>query len=250
VGDAHLSEAPRPAFYALAPGGWRDWVTLLHLPYTAWHLAYVVIGASLAPVLHWWPLGASLAAFGLAVGIGAHALDELHGRPLATTIPDPVLWAAAGLSLAGAVAIGIVSAALWTLWLLPLVAAGGFIVVAYNLELAGGRFHTDHWFALSWGALPVLAAYLAQTGRLRWDAGLAALFAILLSAAQRALSTEVRLVRRRVTDVEGSLTLVDGSVVPLTRASLLRGQEGALRLLAAAVVVLAAALLVLRLAAA
>ena len=39
----------RPAFYALAPGGWRDWWTLLHPPYTAWHLSYVVIGASLAP---------------------------------------------------------------------------------------------------------------------------------------------------------------------------------------------------------
>ncbi len=38
-----------PAFYALAPGGWRDYWTLLHPPYTVWHLSYVVIGASLAP---------------------------------------------------------------------------------------------------------------------------------------------------------------------------------------------------------
>ncbi len=27
-----------PAFYAAGTGGWRDWWTLLHPPYTAWHL--------------------------------------------------------------------------------------------------------------------------------------------------------------------------------------------------------------------
>ena len=36
----------RPAFYALAPGGWRDWWTLLHPPYTLWHLSYVALGAA------------------------------------------------------------------------------------------------------------------------------------------------------------------------------------------------------------
>src|SRR5918995_5892108 len=75
-GDGVRAELTRPAFYALRAGGWRDYVTLLHVPYTAWHLAYVTIGAALAPefsVSRLWP---TLVAFGLAVGIGAHALDE------------------------------------------------------------------------------------------------------------------------------------------------------------------------------
>ena len=71
----------RPAFYAAGAGGWRDWWTILHPPYTAWHLSYVVIGASLAPHVDAGRLLATLLAFFLAVGIAAHLLDELHGRP-------------------------------------------------------------------------------------------------------------------------------------------------------------------------
>ena len=243
-----MSGETRPAFYALAPGGWRDYVTLLHPPYTAWHLSYVAIGAALAPHVRTWPLVAALGAFALALGVGAHALDELAGRPLGTRIPAPILAALAAVSILGALAIGAASALAFTLWLLPFVAVGGFLVIAYNLELLGGRFHSGTWFALSWGGLPLLSAYLAQTGRIGVAALLAALFAVLLSAAQRALSSDVRELRRRAVSVEGSVVLADGRRDELTRDSLLRGQEAALRLLAAAVVVLAAALLVLRLA--
>src|SRR4029453_7719657 len=86
LGTPHVTETVRPAFYALAPGGWRDYVTLLHPPYTAWHLSYVVLGAALAP--QWRPgiLGLALLAFFLGMGIGAHALDELKSRPLQTRI--------------------------------------------------------------------------------------------------------------------------------------------------------------------
>src|SRR2546423_355692 len=101
--DAHRG-VQRPAFYALAPGGWRDLVTLLHPPYTAWHLSYVALGAAAAPVLHADRLVAALGAFFLGVGICAHALDELHGRPLHTRLSDRTLIALAGVSLAGAVA--------------------------------------------------------------------------------------------------------------------------------------------------
>jgi hypothetical protein len=221
-------------------------VTLLHPPYTLWHLSYVAIGATLAP--EWRParLGAALAAFLLAMGVGAHALDELNGRPLRTAIPDRVLWALAVTSIAGGVAIGVVVAALSSLWLLVFVAFGGFIVVAYNLELFGGRFHTDVWFALAWGALPLLATYFATAERLRASAILAASFAALLSLAQRRLSTPVRFLRRRVTAVTGALEVDDGSELRLTREELLRAPEEVLRALAAAVVALAVALVVLR----
>src|SRR3954469_17975890 len=146
----------RPAFYALRPGGWRDLLTVLHLPYTAWHLSYVAFGAVAAPKLHGDRLAATLLAFFLAVGVAAHALDELNGRPLRTRLSDGVLIGLAGVALAGAVAIGIVGAATVSLGLVPFIAAGAFIVVAYNLELFGGRFHSDLWFAVAWGAFPAV----------------------------------------------------------------------------------------------
>ena len=145
-----MSSEPRPAFYALAQGGWRDYVTLLHAPYTLWHLSYVAIGAALAPELEANRLLWGLAAFLLALGVGAHALDELHSRPLSSEIPRGVLVWLAAASLAGAVAIGIVAAFAWSLWLLPFVAVGAFLVPAYTLELGGGLFHTDLWFGLAW----------------------------------------------------------------------------------------------------
>src|SRR6185503_18502191 len=150
---------PRPAFYALRSGGWRDYVTLLHPPYTLWHLSYVAAGAGLASQFSWTRFAVALAAFTLAMGVGAHALDELRGRPLQTRIPGRVLWALAGVSLAAAATIGVVSALAWTPWLLAFVAFGVFIVPAYNLELAGGRFHNSFWFAVAWGAFPALTGY-------------------------------------------------------------------------------------------
>jgi hypothetical protein len=224
----------RPAFYALASGGWRDYVTLLHLPYTAWHLSYVAIGAALAPELHTNRLLAALAAFFLALGVGAHALDELQGRPLATRIPTSVLRTLALGSIGGAVAIGIGAALAWTLWLLPFVAVGAFLVFAYNLELFGGLFHSDLWFALAWGALPLLTAYFVVAEELTLEAALAAVFAVTTSLAQRALSTQVRAIRR------------SGAFDAATAQPVIAAPETALRALTAAMVSLAAALLVLR----
>ena len=124
-----MTEA-RPAFYALAPGGWRDYITLLHLPYTAWHLSFLVIGAALAPEFHKGRLVAALAAFFLAMGVGAHALDELNGRPLQTRIPESVLIGLTVGSLVGAVAIGIAGAVAFNLWLLVFVVIGAALVPA------------------------------------------------------------------------------------------------------------------------
>jgi hypothetical protein len=236
----------RPAFYALAPGGWRDFVTLLHPPYTLWHLSYVVVGAALAP--EWRPgrLGLALAAFFLGLGVGAHALDELHGRPLGTRIPSRALAALAGVTLAGASAIGVGAAVSYDLWLLAFVAAGAFLAVAYNLELFGGRLHGDAWFAVAWGALPLLTGYFNAAERIRAEAIVAALFAALLSFAQRVLSTEVRTVRRRVAAVSGTVELRDGSRRELGPGALIAAPEQALRALAAAAVALAVALAVFR----
>jgi hypothetical protein len=241
------TEASRPAFYALRSGGWRDYVTLLHAPYTAWHLSYVVIGACLSDGFRVGRLWPTLVAFGLAVGIGAHALDELNGRPLRTQIPERVLVALAIVSIAGAVAIGVFGAVSVNPWLGLFVAMGAFIVVAYNLEWFGGRFHGDFWFPLTWGAFPLLTAYFAMAEHTDGIAVAGAAFAFALSWAQRRLSTPVRDVRRRVTRVTGTIERRDGTTQELGPGDLIAGPESALRALTAATVALAVALVIMRL---
>ncbi len=237
----------RPAFYALASGGWRDLVTLLHAPYTAWHLSYVVLGAAIAPAVHLSRLVWALIAFFLAVGVSAHALDELRGRPLGTALGRRALIALAAVALAGAVAIGIAGMIVVSALLAPLVVLGALLVLAYNLELAGGWVHTDLWFALAWGGFPAFTGYFAQTLAIRPAGLLVAAACCLLSAAQRRLSTPVRELRRRTSAVTGEQRLADGTVIALDRARLAAPLEGALSALWMGIVVLAVGLLVARL---
>jgi hypothetical protein len=229
----------RPAFYALRPGGWRDLVTLLHPPYTAWNLANVAIGASLAPHLYVDRLLAALAAFLLGVGVCAHVLDELNGRPLRTRISERVLRGLAVLSLAGAVAIGVVGTVTISPTLAPFVLAGAFIVVAYNLEWFGGRFHTTFWLAASWGAFPALTGYWVNSQALRAPPVLAAAACFMLTVLQRRLSTPARELRRRTVSLSGEQRLSDGTTVALDAARVAAPLEGALRACAAGVVLLA-----------
>jgi hypothetical protein len=236
-----------PAYYAARPGGWRDWWTLLHPPYTAWHLSYAVIGAALAPQVRAGRLIATVLAFFLAVGLAAHALDELRGRPLRTRIPSPVLVAVVIAGLAGALALGVagVSQVGWTL--IPFMVAGPILVIAYNAELFGGLMHTDFGFAAGWGAFPVLTGYVAQASSLALAPVLAAVGAFALSAAQRRLSTPARNIRRRALRVEGSIAFGDGRTVPITADALIGPLEGALRATSWAIILLAAAMAVARL---
>jgi hypothetical protein len=225
------TEELRPAYYALRRGGWRDYVTVLHVPYTAWHLSYVAVGAALAPHFRTGRLLWTLAAFALALGIAAHMLDEHRGRPLGTAIPDGVLIGSAIASLAGACAIGIWAAFAWDEpGLLAFVAVGGVATPAYNLEWLGGALHNIWGFALTWGAFPVLTAYFAQVGTIRSEALLAAGYAALLTSVQRTLSTPVRRARRTLGTTENVESL-----------------ELALRILPWAAVLLACALVVARL---
>ncbi len=223
-------QALAPAFYAAGATGWRrDVWALLHPPYTAWHLSYVLVGAGLAVHVDLARLLATLLAFFFAVGVSAHVLDELHGRPLGTTLPAAALWPAAVAGLAVAVGLGLAGVSVVGPPLLAFIAAGVLFVFAYNLELGGGRLHGDFWFALSWGAFPVLTSFYAQTGRISIAAVLAAGAAFALSWGQRALSTPARLLRRRATGASGSVSLAGGAAIPLDRAVLLRPLERALR---------------------
>ncbi|MHB1969943.1 MAG: hypothetical protein ACYCPK_06920 [Acidimicrobiales bacterium] len=251
--SAHTRRVPSsrgPAFYAtprfLRSRYAREWWTVLHPPYTALHLSLVTIGACLSAPTNAVTLVATLVAFLLAVGVGAHSLDELRGRPLMTTIPAWQLVAASILGLGGAVALGVAGVFVVGPYLALFIVAGLSIALAYNLELLGGRLHSDAVFVLGWGAFPVLTAYFAQHGTISAGAIGAAAFGALLTRIQRQLSTPARRLRRRTLSIDGTIEFLDGESRPVTRALLLAPLEDALRSLCWAGPVLALTLVVVR----
>jgi hypothetical protein len=246
-GKAIPARPVRPAFYARGGGRVGDALTLLHPPYTAWHLSYFAIGAAVAPTLHVGRLLWGLLAFALAVGISAHAFDELHGRPLSTGFSDRTLvaWGVAGLVAAGA--IGVAGVLGVSVWLAPLVLVGCLFLPAYNLELAGGRFHGDVWFALGWGGFPAFTGYFVEAQKVALPGVLVAAGCVAMSVAQRRLSSPARELRRRTLAVSGTRTRPDGSSEQLSVDTLLAPLDGALAALSVAVVVTACALVAARL---
>jgi hypothetical protein len=237
----------RPAFYALGGGRVSDALTLLHPPYTAWHMSYFALGAAAAPHLHGNRLLWGLVAFGLAVGVAAHALDELHDHPLATAFSDRTLVVLSVMSVLAALAIGVAGVLTVSPWLIPFVLAGGLFLPAYNLELAGGRFHSDLWFAVGWGAFPAFTGYFVNAEQVALPGLLIAAGCLAMSVAQRRLSSPARELRRRTSAIAGTRTLADGRVEPLSLTGLLAPLDGALAALSLAMVVTACAFVAARL---
>jgi hypothetical protein len=240
-GAASLApEALAPAFYAARGGGWRDYWTLLHPPYTAWHLSYVLLGAALSPAPDPRIVAGAFVAFGLAVGVGAHAFDELRGRPLRTRIPSPVLVSLGTAALVVAVALGLLATTMLGPLFLLFVIGGPAIVLAYGFEV---RFvHSDLGFALGWGAFPVVTTAIATSAH-PVPTALAALAATLLSLAQRRLSTRARSIRRRAVAIRGEIVYRDGVHEPIDARALIGAPEGALSILWIAVCAIALAVL-------
>lgn len=181
------------------PTRFRTFVGLLFLPYTGMVLAYTVIGAMLAPRIHWDRVAAMLVIYLLALGIGAHAFDALGSRatkPWGTVFSARQLWGLGIASLVGAYLLGAYYMIVFTPWLWPIAIAEGFFVLAYNLEWFGGRFHTDGWFAFSWGALPVAAGYVLQTNELAASAVIMAAAGAMLSLVEIKASRPYKLLKR------------------------------------------------------
>jgi len=238
-----------PAFYAqprFLGGRAREWWTLLHPPYTLMHLSFCVIGACLVGPVNSFTLSVTVLAFFLGLGVSAHALDEMAGRPLATSLPHSHLVTAAVLGLVGAVGLGVAGSVMVSAYLLIFIALGIVLALGYNLELFGGLVHNDVTFALSWGSFPLLTAYFVQHHRLSVPSLLAGAFAALLSLTQRHLSVAARDLRRRTLRVEGEQIMTNGTSRPLTTQTLLAPYERALRSLCGATITLAVALAYLR----
>ncbi len=230
------------AYYARAGTRWSDVLTVLHLPYTVWHLSYVVMGCALAPRIDWIRFGGLLVAFFGGTGLAAHALDEWNGRPLRTGLPDRALFGITVLGFLLAIAAVLVGVWLFSPWVIAWAIVGGVLAVGYSLEWFGGALHTDLGFALVWGGFPVIVSYWVQADSISLAAIGLAIAAVCLSLVQRSLSTPARFVRRRSANAWVRLE-VDGHPVMWDGPELLSTWERPLRLMSVAMVVLALSLL-------
>ncbi len=226
------------AFYARTGSRRADLVSLLHLPYTLWHVSYVAIGAALADTIDWLILAGSLLAFIVGLGVGAHALDEVKSRPLATSLSDRTLWVLGCGAMLVAAVIAVVGAFVVSPWVAAWGGAGVLLATGYALEWP--VIHSDLGFALAWGGFPVLVGYWAQTQSIDLSVFAVSAAATLLSLAQRRLSTPARFVRRRTGE---SVATFDGGR-QWERAELLATWERPLRLMAWAMAALAIGLLI------
>lgn len=168
----------RPTWYAGGDSWYGELWTMLHPPYTLMVLSFVIVGAVLSSSLSFVVLLATLLAYFLGLGVGAHFLDQLPGMGsrYVQHWPPSALWAIGLGSLGAGVGLGVLGAAvLHEPYLLVLVAFEGVVAVGYPLApIFRGAFHRDSVFAIAWGSLPCLTSYYAQAGSISATALLAA----------------------------------------------------------------------------
>jgi hypothetical protein len=139
--------------------------------------SYVLIGSLLAHPAHFDRMLGMALAYLLAVGVSAHSLDAMApNKPWGDFLSKrQLLWIAVA-GLVPALLLGLYYALAFAPLLLPIGFVELFFLLAYNLELFGGRFHGELWFAFSWGFLPVIAGFVVQTNLVNLTSLAAGLF--------------------------------------------------------------------------
>lgn len=202
------------------PRRFRLVVGLSFLPYTAMNASYVVVGSLLSPIVHTDRLLGLTAVYLLAVGVSAHSLDALApNKPWGEFLGKNQLVALAAAGLIPALSIGLYYALADAPLLLPVGVLELFFLVAYNLELFGGFFHTDFWFALSWGFLPVIAGFVAQADTINLVAVGGGLFGYCTAFVEISASRPYKVLKKQATEsqlatkLESVLKGIVGTVV-------------------------------------
>jgi hypothetical protein len=155
-----LSEWFVPKF---GPEKFRLCVGILFLPYTGMIVSFAIWG-SLSVEFSLERLTSIGLLYFLAIGVSAHCLDALGSKKKPWgELPKTKLWAVAIISLILACSIGLYFAFLDSWWLIPIGLIEVFFLLAYNLELFGGKFHNNSSFVISWGILPVFAGATIQS---------------------------------------------------------------------------------------
>jgi uncharacterized membrane protein len=166
-------------------------------------ISFAVIGSLAAQDIIWERVGAIAIIYALALGVSAHAADSVGSKakkPWGNYFSKRQLLVLTVLALAAAYAIGLYYIVFFVPLLAPIAVLEGFFLFAYNFEILGGRFHNDFWFAVSWGALPVLAGYAIQTNAIDLDSIAIACATGLVSYLEIRLSRPYKELRRNGQD--------------------------------------------------
>jgi hypothetical protein len=202
-GDTRANEWYVPRF---GPRRFRLLVGLSFYPYTLMNASYVLIGSLLAPSVHFERMAGMAVVYLLAVGVSAHSLDAMApNKPWGDILSRGQLRVLALAGLVPSLGLGLYYALADALLLLPIGALELFFLLSYNLELFGGRFHTDLWFALSWGFLPVLAGYAVQTDAIGLVALAGGLFGLSTSFVEISASRPYKALKKERTGAESQL---------------------------------------------
>lgn len=189
-------------WYQMEGSKWAEFWTILHLPYTLMCLSFLSIGFGIVGVSRWDVFGWVMLAYFLGLSIAAHAFDQLPGMGSSyvkyLTPRELKQIGVASLTIALLIIIYwmFVLQKWQLLWLLPVQT---FFVWAYPIsKFLGGRFHTDFWFAVSFGFIPVMLGYYINTSTmdvvfLPW-----AILAAIISGIQITLSRYVRALRKEI----------------------------------------------------
>jgi hypothetical protein len=193
------------------PLKFRTFIGLMFLPYTCMVLSFSLIGSLLAGQIFYDRLLAIVIIYFLGLGVAAHALDALGSKkvkPWGTVFSKSSLWLMAILALTIAYAIAGYYMIRYVplLWIIAILE--GFFVFAYNLEWFGGKFHTDFWFAFSWGVLPVLAGYIMQTNGISLAVLVLSVSMGLFSYLEIKVSRPYKELKRRLNGLESGETAI------------------------------------------
>jgi hypothetical protein len=179
------------------PIQFRIAIGILFLPYTAMCISFALLGSLISPSIHWDRIVAIILIYFCALGIGAHFADSIGSRkrPWGVEINKHISWIILVVSLSIAYSIGIY----YIIYFVPLLSvvavAEGFFLFAYNFEKFGGRFHTNFWFVIAWGSLPVLAGFMMQTNAITFESILVATVAGVISYVEISLSRPYKVLR-------------------------------------------------------
>jgi hypothetical protein len=182
-------------------------VGLSFYPYSLMNASYVLIGSLLASPVHYDRMVAMAVVYLLAVGVAAHALDAMGpNKPWGDLLSRRQLGWLAVAGLVPSLAIGVYFALTAAPLLIPLGLCELFFLLAYNLELLGGRLHTDFWFSLSWGFLPVLAGYIVQTDSLSLTSLAGGLFGFFTAFTEISASRPYKSLKRQPGGAQAPVT--------------------------------------------
>ena len=179
------------------PIQFRIAIGILFLPYTAMCISFALLGSLISPSIHWDRIIAIILIYFFALGIGAHFADSIGSRkrPWGVEISIHTSWIILVLSISVAYSIGIYFIIYFAPLLLVVAVAEGFFLFAYNFEKFGGRFHTNFWFVIAWGSLPVLAGFIMQTNAITLESILVATVASVISYVEISLSRPYKVLK-------------------------------------------------------